>query len=213
MKPHTLLMLCITALLVPSCMTVKETSNTYVINSGSKTSVAGATVAGEFIPQGGSSTFNASAGVYGVAAGKTFGPYKFALYATGRRRVHDTLTVHSLTYRWASGVRDAIPAQYTGRAIQFRNSFTDGVTQAVYHAPGEMKLDFNAESGVTVEADVSVKTPTGTERRTVSLKFDRATVKDTNFVSAPHELLRSARQRSVPFNDFDIGANRGDWKP
>jgi len=213
MKPHPLLMLCITALLVPSCMTVKETSNTYVINSGSKTSVAGATVAGEFIPQGGSSTFNASAMVYGVAAGKTFGPYKFALYAAGRPREHDTLTVHSLAYRWASGVRDVIPSQYTGRPIQFRNSLTDGVTQAVYHAPGEMKLDFNAESGVTIEADVSVKSSTGTERRTITLKFDRSTVKDTNFISAPHELLRSARQRSIPFADFEIGANRADWKP
>ena len=213
MKPYNIILLCTTALLATSCMTIRETSNTYVLPAGSTASLAGATIAGEFIPKDGSSSFNASAMVYGVASGKRFGPYEFALYATGHRQQHDNITVHSLTYRWSSGVTDVVPAAYMGRAVNFRNTLDGGVIQATWHSPGELRSDFAKETSVTVEADVTVKTRTGSERRKVSLKFDRATVKNTSFHSAPLEMAKQVRRGGVPFEDLDIGANRGDWKP
>ena len=153
MKTPTLLMLCSTALLVTSCSTVPESSQSYVPASGASAALAGASLAGEFTPAGG--------------GGQGVRPYKFALYATGEPRTHDTMTVHGVTYRWSSGVRDAVPAGFLGRPVMFRNSLTPRVTQATWHSPGELRADFSKETGVTVEADVSVKTRTGTERRVV----------------------------------------------
>jgi len=203
MKPH-LLLLCTAALLVPSCTTVPESSNSYVpASAGGKPAVSGATIAGEFIP----------ASPRGGASANSTAPFKFALYATGGYGRHRHLTVHGLTYRWSSGVKDSVPATYTGRSVSFRNSLSSGVTQATWHAPGELNADFARESGVTVEADVSVSSRNGTERRIVALKFDRTTQHQTALQSAPMELVRQAKMRNVPFSDLDIGANRLDWQP
>ena len=199
MKTPTLLMLCTTALLAASCSTVPESSQSYVPASGASAALAGASLAGEFTPAGG--------------GGQSLRSYKFALYATGGPRTHDTMTVHALTYRWATGVQDAVPAGYFGKAILFRNSLTPAVTQATWHSPGELRTDVSRESGVTVEADVSIKTRSGTERRVVALRFDRSTTPGSSLQNAPHELIREAKRRSVPLGDLDTGANRPDWKP
>ncbi len=193
MKPH-LPILCAAALLVPSCTTpVSDSSRSYMpASAAGKTSLSGATVAGEFIPAGGNS-------------------FKFALYATGGYGLHRNMTVHGLTYRWSSGVSDSIPAAYTGKSVTFRNSLSSGVTQATWHAPGELRADFAKESAVTVEADVSINSRNGTERRVVALKFDRAAAQPV-VQSAPMELVREAKMRNVPLSDVDIGANRLDWQ-
>jgi hypothetical protein len=203
MKP-TQLLLCAAALLVPSCATVTESGSSYIAAStAGKSSLSGAKVSGEFIP------VPASA----AAANRNLNSFKFTLYATGGYGTHRQMTVHGLSYRWSSGVRDVLPAAYTGKSVAFRNSLTSGVTQATWHVPGELQADFARESGVTVEADVSISSRKGTERRVVALKFDRSAITRPSVQTAPMQLVREAKMRNVPFSDLDVGANRLDWQP
>jgi hypothetical protein len=203
MKPF-LLLLGAAALLIPSCATVTESGGNYVAAStAGKSSLSGATLSGEFIP----------VATGAAAAGRNLNSFKFALYANGGYGTHRQMTVHGLSYRWSSGVKDVLPAAYTGRSVAFRNSLSSGVTQATWHVPGELNADFARESGVTVEADVSISSRKGTERRVVTLKFDRSASTQPSVQTAPTQLVREAKMRNVPFSDLDVGANRLEWQP
>lgn len=196
MKIHTLLLLCLPALFTPSCTTVTESGTTYSLSAGNSSAINGATIGGQFIASGGNSA-------------------KFALYATGRGGVHDKMTVHSLSFRWSSGVTDTVPASYLGTPLNFRNTMAvDTVVQATLHSPGVLRFDGGRESSVTVNADVSIKTRRGVERKIVALHFDRATADGSAFkAGATRDSMLEVRRYGVPLNDLDIGANRVGWKP
>lgn len=190
------MLLCMPAFFAVSCATVSESGPTYSQASGSSASVAGASFGGQFMPVGSNSA-------------------KFALYAVGRTGVHDKMTVHGLSYRWSSGVTDTVPEAYLGKLLTFRNTMAEGnVVQATLHSPGELRYDTNKEPSVTVNADVSIKTRHGVERKTVALRFDRsagsgAVLKNGNTENAVLEM----RRYGIPASDIDIGANRVGWKP
>lgn len=194
MKLKTLVLLSMPAFFAVSCATVPGSGTTYT-QTTSSASVAGATLGGQFIPAGGGS--------------------KFALYAVGRTGVHDKLTVHSLSYRWSSGVTDAVPESYLGKPMPFRNTMAvDNIVQATVHSPGVLRYDSARESSVTVNADVSVKTRRGLERKTVALQFGRSAGRTDDFkAGATRDSMLEVRRYGVPLSDLDIGANRVGWKP
>lgn len=194
------------------CIAVRETSDTYTLSASDRTKVRGASVAGEFIPTDGSAGFSFSAMVVGGATGKRFGPYKFALYATGTPGQHKTMVVHSVTFRSSRGLKDAVPREYVGKLIPFSDTMRKDTAQATWHSPGVLKLDFAADEGATVVADVSITDATGTERRTITLPFKKLTEKNTGIINAPVEILKQAG-KDIPFEDTEIGANRKGWQP
>jgi hypothetical protein len=194
MKPHTLSLLSLPALLAASCATVSESGTTYNQASGGSAVVNGAMVGGQFIPTGSNSA-------------------RFALFATGRSRVHDKMVVHGLNYRWSSGVTDTVPDTRLGKSHVFRNTMVDNVTQATLHAPGELRADPGRESSVTVNADVSVTTTRATERRTIALRFDRSNAQDRLRSATTREAIVEMRRYGIPASDLDIGANRTGWTP
>ena len=197
MKPHTLLIVTMPAFFAVSCATTATPGGTtYRQSAGSSATVNGAAFGGQFLPAGGNSA-------------------RFALYATGNTGVHDRMTVHSLNYRWSSGVSDTVPENYLGKEVYFRNTMAEGnVVQATLHSPGVLQYDAGRESSVTVNADVSVKTRRGLERKTVALRFDRSAVQDAELKSgATRTSMLEVRRYGVPPGDLDVGANRLDWKP
>jgi hypothetical protein len=195
-----------------SCAHIHETSETYVLQ-GRPASVRSAAVSGSFEPTDGSAGLSLSAMVYSAASGKRFGPYEFALFAIGQPDLHRTMVVHSIVFRSATGKRDAVPAGYLSRRIPFSPTLRDGVTQATWHSPGVITLDYATESAAAVEAKITIEDATGRETRTLTLPFDRQKTKSVTFYNVGLELTKQMKHRGVPFKDLEIGANRKDWKP
>lgn len=84
------------------------------------------------------------------------------------------------------------PREYVGKLISFSDTMRKDTAQATWHSPGVLKLDFAADEGATVVADVSITDSTGTERRTVTLPFKKLTEKNTGIINAPVEILKQA---------------------
>jgi len=192
------MLLCVPAFFAASCSTTPGSGVNYIKASNSNAAINGASFGGQFVPAGHNST-------------------KFVLYAIGNRNSHDKLTVHGLSYRWSSGVTDTVPGTMLGKTEVFRNTVnrvSDRFVQATYHAPGALQADTARETSVIANADVSVTTRKGTERGTVSLRFDRSSAPDNHILTgSTQESMMEVRRYGVSAADLDIGANRPDWKP
>ena len=209
----SLLRLCLLpalALLLPSCMHVRETSLTYVLDPRPATVPGEPRIEGMMDPTGGEGGVSVSAMVYGYASGKRLGPYRFILFATQEDARAQGITVERVHYRTANGLQDTEPGLPVRR--DFRPSRTRGFTQAVWSSAGTLGVDFEKEPEVTVDATVLVHRTTGDVRRQVVLKFVRRTTRDTNFYNGGASLIRSIGQPGIPLEEEEVGANRPDWK-
>ena len=195
-----------------SCTHVRETCETY-LPAAPPEKIRAASIGGHFDPTDGDAGLSLTAMVYSVSSGKRFGPYDFALYAIGQANQQKSLTLHSLIFRSATGKSEAVPSSYLNRPILFAPTLRDGITQATWHLPGHVTLDFAKETSATLTARLTITDATGSQTKTLTLPFERRTTKTTTFYNVGIEIYRQMKHRGVPFDDLEIGANQRDWKP
>ena len=164
-------------------------------------------------PQEGRNAVTFSAMVYGFAAGTRMGPYEFQLHATGHEGVHREIHIHRVRYEIDDGKVWQEPGLDLALVKPFAPTYRKGLVQAFWKSGGVLPFDFENVERVTVEIDLSVIDQVGSERRTLRLPFQRSTVRNTHFVMAGLEIYQRVKNRKVPFEQLDAGANTKTWQP
>lgn len=208
------LLLILVTLLAPSCASLRLREKTYALEGPRKYSVNGA----DFFVQleglgGGKGAFSLSAMVYSAAATSTTGPYECALFAVGRAGRHASMTIHSLRLSTPQGGTREFTSGLIDLPIPFSPTRRDGVVQAVYHLPGEIRAVFGRDSELRIDARVSVATTDGREeKKLLRMPLTPLDRTRTEFIVVPAEIYNSITHGGVPFEDSDVGVNRSGWK-
>ncbi len=205
---------CLLAILCASCIHVREKQETYALPADFPPPIVrGAAVEGRMDPKDGRNALTFSAMVYGFAAGTRMGPYEFQLCAIGREGVHREIRIHRVRYEIDNGKVWQEPGLELALVKPFEPTYRKGLVQAFWKSTGLLPFDFDHVERVTVEIDLSVVDQGGLERRTLRLPFQRSTLRDTEFVMAGVEIFQRIKNRKVPFEQLDLGANAKNWQP
>lgn len=178
-------------LILSSCGHIYTKSDGYA--ESSKATVNSAEVNAAFYPNGGQGGFSVSAMVYMAGAAKLEGPFLWRVQAKGIENVHESLTVHRVKVETETTKRSEwFPTKYLNKVQKFTPyKKTPGVSYAYFQMPGELKVIPKEDGLVTLLVDLSIKTTSKTERKSVVFKMSPSKTSDTEFIFIPTEIIDS----------------------
>lgn len=174
-----------------SCAHIRTKTNTYTTKS--PVTINGAKITTELLPQGGSSGFSLSAMVYSAGSAKLKGPFKWRILATGTPDQHTSLTIHALKVSTALTKRtNTFPIlNLPPDATFLPYSKTPGITYAAAQFPGLLEIDPPKDGTTTMTVDLTVRTLTSKQRKTVTFTLVEQNENKTDFLFIPSELAKS----------------------
>lgn len=179
---------------ITSCGHIITKSHTYT--RGQPVEINGAMVTSAVKPAGGNSGFGLSAMVYMAGSATLDGPFIWRIEAEGEEEKHQSMVVHRIKVVTSKTKRsDWYPEKQLGYLISFKEAKRDpGKVFAVFQIPGKLKVYPRKDGDITILADISVTSNTGTTRNLVKFELIAETTKDVEFVSLPSEIIKGSEE-------------------
>jgi len=188
---RSLFALSLVSLALTSCGHIYTKKVGYAESSISE--VNGAKVNAAFRPNGGNGSFSFSALVYTAGAAKLEGPFLWRMQAQGEEGKHESMIIHRVKVLTSKTKREEwFPTEYLGKPIEFQPyKKTPGQSFAYFQMPGELKVLPEEDGAVSLLVDVTIKTLSKSERKTVRYSMAPSTKSDVEFIFLPTEIVNS----------------------
>lgn len=190
-------------ILLPSCMNLVASKNTYTAaTSSSAVIVNGAAIRMQLKPEGTSGANYALSAMVVTAAVATFdGPFKWRIEGTGEFGKQESLIVHRIRTRTTITKRDEwYPVNYLGKRAEFtRKKNETGQVRAVYSIPGLLEVMPKKDGALQIDVDLTVVGNHHNERKWVRFRMNPSQKRADEFIFLPTEIVQS------------IGKSPGDW--
>ncbi len=186
--PLPLAILFLTAACLCQCAHVVQTREDYALGEEGP-SLNGARVTAELLTTDGRLKYALSAMVYFAAGETETGPYKCLLTAWGDREVHQSMTVHRLTFRTDSGQTATAPPS---GPHAFAPGAGDRGWQATYVVPGVLDLDYKKDGDLTLDASLTIQSHRRKIRKDVQLVFSPSQSRNIEFATIFDEFERES---------------------
>lgn len=182
------------ALGLSNCASLISEKNTYS-HDGPAVKIHGAFVRMQVSPQGsGNGSMALTAMVVSTAIAKLEGPFRWRIEAQGTPGVHQSLVVHRIhTTTELSKRSEWYPAHLLNQKAVFRaKKDHPGFSLARYEIPGLLKVDSRTDGTLTILADLSVRSTSGSERKLVPFRLAPQHKKENEMIFLPVEIVKTA---------------------
>lgn len=197
-----LLIVC-SSFLSTSCVSFWLKEKTYKASSDS-TKINGADVRIALKPNGGQSYGTISAMVVGLGAGTLDGPFFWRVEAEGVEGVHQKLWVNDITVTTSNTDRsEPLPKEHLNYSSEFKpmkGKENAGKTFANHQFPGMLEVYPEKDGDITITADVSVMSVSGTQRKRLRYTLSPDTSKGFDTIFIPTEIITSWGEDPTEWN-------------
>ena len=178
-------------LFLVSCGHVMTKSESYT--QGEAVSINGASVRSAVKPNGGKQGFSFSAMVYTAASVSLDGPFLWRIEADGKEGVHESMVVHQIRVTTSETKRSEwFPSKYLGESVPFKpKRGAKGESFAQFQLPGDLEVYPKKDGEITIEASISVKSNSRTERQNVSFSLNPESSRGVETLNVGGEIIKS----------------------